>query len=251
MGRDERGPLARPDPDQHERPAGVEVAVMVRVRDEPQRDGERRQRHRPGVQVQDRPTLAEADAAEAVVEVVRIRPVERPAVLRPLEHDERRVEERDREHEQREQQREHGRGLHETLDRDAPEQQAKQVRPAVAHVHARRVEVVDQEPERRARGDRREHPGVVAGQVERDDRERDRADRAHARRQAVDAVGEVDDVHDGDQADHREDAATRRAKVDVAEERKRDDRDLDVGQLTRRQLEHPRFALIVEPGPVL
>ena len=38
--------------------------------------------------------------------------------------------------------------------------------------------------------------GAVAVQVEGDDRERDRADRADARREPVDAVGEVHDVHD-------------------------------------------------------
>ena len=38
-------------------------------------------------------------------------------------------------------------------------------------------------------------PALRAPEVERDDRERDGADRAHARRQPVDAVGEVHDVH--------------------------------------------------------
>ena len=45
--------------------------------------------------------------------------------------------------------------------------------------------------------------GGVAPEVERDDRERGRGDRAHAGGEPVDAVGEVDDVHQRDEAEQR------------------------------------------------
>ena len=63
--------------------------------------------------------------------------------------------------------------------RDAAEQQPEQVRSAVAHVDRRRVEVVDQEAERRARRQRGEHPGrrCAAGR-----RRSPRAPRRSARR---------------------------------------------------------------------
>ena len=58
-------------------------------------------------------------------------------------------------------------------------------------------------------------------QVERDDRERDPVDRAQTGGQAVDAVGEVDDVHQADEPDHGEHAA-RVWELDQADEGDRD-----------------------------
>ena len=55
-----------------------------------------------------------------------------------------------------------GVGLERALDGDAAEQQPEQVRAAVAHEDRRRVEVVDEEAERRAGGDRREHAGACS-----------------------------------------------------------------------------------------
>ena len=78
--------------------------------------------------------------------------------------------------------------------------------------------------------------GVVAAEVEGDDRERDRADRADAGGQAVDAVGEVDDVHHRDEAERRSAAPPASPKLDRADERQRDVRDLDArGDRDRRR----------------
>jgi hypothetical protein len=77
----------------------------------------------------------------------------------------------------------------------------------VAHEHRRRIEVVKQEPERRPGGERGQHRRAGHVQAERDDRERDPVDRAQPGGQPVDPVGEVDDVHQRHQPDHRQDAA--------------------------------------------
>ena len=75
----------------HERPAEVEVAAVVGVRDEAQRDREARPSSTvQRVEVEHRAPLREADAVEAVVEVVGVGPVDRAAVLHPLGDDERR-----------------------------------------------------------------------------------------------------------------------------------------------------------------
>ena len=83
--------------------------------------------------------------------MVRVRLVDGPAVLHPLEHDERRVQERHGEHDQGHDQRDHGVRLQRALDDRRAEQQAEQQRPAVAHEDRRRVEVVHEEAERGAR----------------------------------------------------------------------------------------------------
>ena len=121
----------------------------------------------------------------------------------------------------------HDRGrLDRRLDGDHPHQQAEQVGPAVAHEALRGREVVDQEAERRARRQGRQHARLGTAEVEGDDRHRGGDDRAHARREAVDAVGEVDDVHHHHQPHHRQQrAAVGDARVgqrDVPEERQRD-----------------------------
>jgi hypothetical protein len=106
----------------------------------------------------------------------------------------------------------------------ALEQVPEEVRAAVAHEDRSRVEVVDQEPERGAGDDRREHGGVGLVEVERDDRERRRRDRADPRGEAVDAVGEVDDVDDEDDPDDGQRRAEV-AEVDAVHERQREVRD--------------------------
>ena len=198
------------------------MAVVVRVRDEAHRDREAGEQERPRVQVEDRAPLAEADPRHAVVEVVRVGRPRRAPVLEPPRDHEARVEERHGEDRERADERDQRVRLQRALHGGAAEQVAEQQRAAVAHEDRRRVEVVDQEAERRARDDRRQHAGARAPEVERDDREGDRADRAHAGREPVDAVGEVHDVHQPDEADHRQRAAEPRAEVERAEERQRD-----------------------------
>ncbi len=200
--------------------------MVVGVRDETQGDREATEQQRPGVQVDQRLALAEADAVEAMVEVVGVGDVDLAPVLHALEDDEGRVQERHGEDDQRDDQREDRLGLDRALDRDAPEQEAEQVRTAVAHVDRGRREVVHQEPGRGAGGASGEDGGVALIQVEGDDRERRRGDRADAGRQTVDAVGEVDDVHHRDEADDRHGTAGR-AEVNRAEERERDVGGLD------------------------
>jgi hypothetical protein len=111
---------------------------------------------------------------------------------------------------------------------------------------------VHQEAERRAGGDAGEHgrrravqmPGVV--QVDRDHGQRERDDRAHPRGQAVDPVGEVDDVHERHET-HGRDRRAGVGKVQLAEERQRyqvhDDAEVHCDERRRdlsSQLEHGR-----------
>ncbi len=160
------------------------------------------------------------------MEVLAVGPVERLFVLQPLEHDERRVEERHGEQNQRQHERDDGRRLDGRLDGDHAHQQAEQVGAGVAHEARSRREVEDQEAERRSSRQRRKHARLLAAEVERDHRHRPGDDRADARREPVDAVGEVDDVHHSDEADdaqHR--AGVRHARVrksERADERERD-----------------------------
>ena len=82
------------------------------------------------------------------------------------------------------------------------------------------MEVVPEEADRGACGERREHTGVVAVERQRDDGERGRGDRADAGGKTVGPVGEVHDVHHGDDPDERERVAPV-AQVDRLDERQR------------------------------
>jgi hypothetical protein len=160
------------------------------------------------------------------MEVLAVGAVERLFVLQPLEHDEGRVEERHGEQDQRQHERDDGRRLHGRLDGDHAHQEAEQVCAGVAHEARSRREVEDQEAERGAGGQRREHGRLLAAEVERDHGHRAGDDRADARREAIDAVGEVDDVHHRDEPDHGQHrAGVRDACVrerERADERQRD-----------------------------
>jgi len=227
--------------DEHQRPAGVEVALVVAVGDEPQRQRKPGEHQRPRVQVGDRAPAAEADARHAVVEVLAVGAVDRLAVLQPLEHHEGRVQERHGEQDQGQHERHHRRGLDGGLDRDHTHQQTQQLRAAVAHEARRGREVVEQEAECRAGRQRREHARLLATEVERDDRHRRRDDRADACRQAVHAVGEVDHVHHRYERHHgQQRSGVRHARVgkrEFADERERDrlDRHAEVHDDRRRQ----------------
>ena len=204
---DARGRHEQPERDDEHRPAEVQVAVVVGVVDEAQRDRVAGEHQRPAVEEQHRAPHAEADPRHAVVEVLLVGRVDRPAVLQPLEHDERRVEERHREQDQRQRERDDRRGLEVALDGDAAHQQAEQVRAGVAHEARRRREVVDEEAERRAGGERGEHAAGVLRWPARLKAITAKAiadDRADAGREPVDAVGEVDDVHHPDEPDRGE-----------------------------------------------
>ena len=148
--------------------------------------------------------------------------VDRPAVLDPLEHHEAGVEERHGEHHQRADERDQGVGLERALDDHRAEQQPEQVRAAVAHEDRRRVEVVDAGSRaRRRRMIAASTPARAAPEVEGDDRERGRRDRAHAGGEPVDAVGEVDDVHQQHEREHRQRPAEL-AQLDAVQERERE-----------------------------
>ncbi len=214
---------------------------MVRVGDEAQRQREPGEHQRPGVQVGDRAPVGEADPRHPVVEVLAVGLVDRLAVLQPLEHDEGRVQEGDRQQDQGQHEGDHRRRLDRRLDRYHAHQQAQQVRAAVAHEARRGREVVEQEAECCSGRERRQHARLCAVQVEGDHRERHRDDHAYTRRQAVDAVGEVDDVHHRHQADHRQHRSGVRhagvGEVQFADERQRDrlHRDAEVHDDHRRR----------------
>ena len=146
----------------------LEVPVAARAgRDEA---GEQRvagHHQRPQVQVGGGAALREADAHEPVVEVVVVGAPRRAAVLEPLEHHERGVEDRHGEHEQRRDQGDRGGRLEHAVDRQRGEQEAQRERPRVAHEDLRRVVVVVQERERGAAHDRRQHRGVRRGRTRR------------------------------------------------------------------------------------
>ncbi len=199
---------------------------MVAVGDETQRQREPGEHQRPGVQVGDRAAAREADPGHAMMEVLAVGAVDGLLVLEPLQHHEGRVQERHGEQDQRQHQRDHGLGLDRRLDRDHAHQQAEQVRAAVAHEARGRREVPDQEAERGAGRDRGQHARRLTAEVEGDHGHRAGDDRADARREAVDAVGEVDDVHHQHEAEHGEDRApvrdARVREVEFADERQRD-----------------------------
>ena len=67
-----RGDDAEPEQRHHRGPACVEVAAVVGVGNEAQRDRECRDAQRPGVEVEDGASLTETDPAEAMVEVVLV-----------------------------------------------------------------------------------------------------------------------------------------------------------------------------------
>jgi len=149
--------------------------------------------------------------------------VDRLAVLQPLEHDERGVQKRHGEQDQGQHERHHGGRLDGRLDRDHAHQQAEQVGAAVAHEARSRREVEDEEAERDAGRDRGEHARLLAAEVEGDHRHRGGDDHAHACGQAVDAVGEVDDVHHRHEADHGQ-HGTRVGDARVGERQRADER---------------------------
>jgi hypothetical protein len=130
-----------------------------------------------------------------------VRAVDRPPVLDSLRDDEAGVEDRHGEHRQREEEGHHGVRLERALHGDHRHQVAEQVGARVPHEAGSRREAVAQEPERRARRDRREHAGRVTVEGERDHRQRGGGDQADAGRQAVDPVDQVDHVGDGDDAE--------------------------------------------------
>jgi len=160
------------------------------------------------------------------MEVLAVGPVDRLAVLQPLEHDERRVEERHGEQDQRQHERHDGSRLDGRLDRDHAHQEAEQVGAAVAHEARRRREVEDEEAERDAGRDRGQHSRLGTTEIERDHGHRGGDDHAHARRQAVDAVGEVDDVHHPHEADHGQHGA-RIGHTGIGEGQRADERQRD------------------------
>ncbi len=160
------------------------------------------------------------------MEVLAVGAVDRLSVLQALEHHEGGVQERHGQQDQRQHERHHRGGLHGRLDGDDAHQQAEEIRPAVAHEAGCRREVVEEEAQCRSRGDSRQHARLLTVQVERDHRHGGRDDHAHPRRQAVDAVREVDDVHHRHQADHREDrpgvGGARVGEGELTYERQRD-----------------------------
>jgi hypothetical protein len=66
---------------------------MVAVGDKPESQGKPGQQQRPDVQVGDRAPARKTDPGHSVMEVLAVPPVDRLAILQPLEHHERRVEE--------------------------------------------------------------------------------------------------------------------------------------------------------------
>ncbi len=199
---------------------------MVAVGNEAQRQRDAREHQRPGIEVGDRAPPREADPRHAVMEVLAVGSVDGLLVLHPLEHDEGGVEEGHREQDQRQHQRHHRSGLDRCLDGDHAHQQPEQVRAAVAHEARRGREVEDQEAQRGARRDRREHTRLLAPEVERDHGHRCGDDRADTRGEPIDAVGEVDDVHQEHETEHGEDRPgvrhARVREVQFADERQRD-----------------------------
>jgi hypothetical protein len=137
-----------------------------------------------------------------MVKVLAVRPVDRLLVLQALEHDEGRIEEGNRQQDERQHEGHDGSRLDRRLDRDHAHQQPEQVRAAVTHEARCGREVVNQEAERGARGQRGDHPGLLAPQVKGDHRHRRGDDRADSRREAIDAVREVDHVHHHHEPEH-------------------------------------------------
>ena len=123
------------------------------------------------------------------------------------------------------------RGLQQALDRDRREDEAEAQRAGVAHEDPRREEVVAEEAEARAGDDRREDRGIGLAEREREDRVRRPGDPAHAGREPVHPVEEVDHVHHGDDEEHRDRDPDPRRDVEHADEGEREvvDPDAELG----------------------
>ena len=141
---DRDGEREQAEQQQERRCEWVPTGLVVRVW---QGDRTGRERAAPDVHEQRRLPLVEADPHEAVVQVVRIGAPRPSAVLEPVQHDERGVEERHEQHEQWHRERDRGRCLEHALHRDRREQVADQERSGIAHEDACGMEVVAEEAE--------------------------------------------------------------------------------------------------------
>ena len=119
-------------------------------------------------------------------------------------HDgERRIEDGQAEREDGHDKRDRRGGLHRADDADACEHVAEEHAAGVAHEDARGVEVVVEEPERRARDGRREDGDEHDALLERDEEDRDRGDRRDAGREPVEPVDEVHGIREPDDPEER------------------------------------------------
>ena len=181
---------------------------------------------RPAVEPEDQPALAEADAQEAVVEVVLVGAERRAPVADPLEDHERGVEDRHGEHQQRGGQGDRGGALQHSLHGQRADGEAEHQCAGVAHEGAGRVEVVTQEGQRRAADDRRHRRDLDALEGDREDGEGQGGDRHQAGGEPVDAVDQVDQV--GDQGDPQDgDRVGEPAELDDPHHRQADLLDAD------------------------
>ena len=88
--------------------------------------------------------------------------------------------------------------------RDDAEHGAEEQRSRIPHEDARGIEVVTQEPEAGAQEHDGEHGDFEAELAHADEEERERSDADDACGQAVEAVHEIDDVHERHQVEHRQ-----------------------------------------------
>ena len=111
---------------------------------------------------------------------------------------------------------------------------AEKQRTGVAHKHLRRVEVVDQKAEQAAGQSARERGNARVADAHADRREEHRDRNRNARREAVDAVGEVDGVIRADDNERRENDVDRPRQADGDVRKRNHER----GQAVRLQEEH-------------
>jgi len=236
------------------------MAFVIAVGDEAQRKRKAREHQRPRIQVGDRAAVAEADPGHSVMEVLAVGAVDGLPVLQALEHHEGGVQEWNGEQDERQHEGHHRRRLDRCLNGYHAHQQTEQVRSAVTHEAGSGREVVEQEAEGGAGGQRGEHGRLLAVQVEGDDRHRRGDDHAHSRGQAIHAVGEVDHVHHRHKTDDRQNRArvgdARVGEGQFADERQRDrlHRHAEVHDDDRRehlaeQLDRRRQVEAVVDGP--
>ena len=172
------------------------------------------------MQIRGRASLREADAHEAVVEVVVVGRPRRAPVLQPLQHDEGGVENRHRHHEQRPGQCDRGGRLQHALHGDQREQKSKRERPRVAHEDLRGVVVVAEEAERGAADDGGQHGRISATERDGEQRKRPRGDRHDPCRERIHAVDQVHEIGENRHPEERQ-RNRRPADVVIAEERQR------------------------------
>lgn len=164
-------------------------------------DSRHREHGADGIDGQHDATLVEARFHQAVVDMPLVGCADGDVLAFAADDGRERVEHRNARDDDR-----HGHGsergrAHDAHERDDAKQEAKCERAAIAHEQLRRVEVESEECQAHAHAHERDERRGRTFLHECQDKERAERDGAHTRRQAVEAVDEVNNVGEGNEPD--------------------------------------------------